>query len=89
MHRFANWNLHTPRGLRGQKRVYGMQTRSMIVTIDQEKRTVIVCQGAAERILPFSSPEAFEIISNIWLNCGWDTKYVYSFSCSVGHHSTT
>ena len=52
----------------------------MIVTIDQEKRIVMVGQGAAERILPFSSSEAFEIISDIWLNSGWDTKYVYSFS---------
>jgi cephalosporin hydroxylase len=27
-----------------------------------------------------SSPEAFEIISQAWLRCGWDNKYVYSFT---------
>ena len=27
-----------------------------------------------------SSKKAFELISNLWLRSGWDTKYVYSFS---------
>lgn len=27
-----------------------------------------------------SSPEAFKLISDVWLRSGWDTKYVYSFS---------
>ena len=26
------------------------------------------------------SPEAFTIVSDAWLRCGWDCKYVYSFS---------
>ena len=29
---------------------------------------------------PLESPEAFAAISRAWLRCGWDTKYVYSFS---------
>ena len=29
---------------------------------------------------PLSSPEAFALISEVWLRCGWDNKYVYSFS---------
>ncbi len=26
------------------------------------------------------APEAFAIVSRAWLRCGWDTKYVYSFT---------
>lgn len=26
------------------------------------------------------SPEAFQLLSKLWLRSGWDTKYVYSFS---------
>lgn len=26
------------------------------------------------------SAEAFDLVSDAWLRCGWDTKYVYSFS---------
>lgn len=54
--------------------------RYMIIKIDQEMRTVTLGEGSGQRILPFSSPDAFEIVSDIWLIAGWDTKYVYSFS---------
>lgn len=30
--------------------------------------------------LSLDDPRAFSIISNAWLRCGWDTKYVYGFS---------
>lgn len=29
---------------------------------------------------PLDSPESFDLISEAWLRCGWDTKYVYGFS---------
>jgi cephalosporin hydroxylase len=29
---------------------------------------------------PLNSAEAFDLISDAWLRCGWDTKYVYGFS---------
>ncbi|MDE3179935.1 MAG: class I SAM-dependent methyltransferase [Acidobacteriota bacterium] len=29
---------------------------------------------------PLGTPEAFAVISQAWLRCGWDTKYVYSFT---------
>jgi cephalosporin hydroxylase len=32
------------------------------------------------KLYPIGSPEAFKIISDIWLRSGWDAKYVYSFS---------
>lgn len=30
--------------------------------------------------ISLSDPRAFELISKAWLRCGWDTKYVYSFT---------
>jgi cephalosporin hydroxylase len=51
-----------------------------MIKIDRNARVVIVGEGDEERIIPYASPEAFEIVSDIWLNTGWDTKYVYSFS---------
>jgi len=30
--------------------------------------------------LALASPQAFRIISQAWLRCGWDNKYVYSFT---------
>jgi cephalosporin hydroxylase len=30
--------------------------------------------------LSLDDPKAFSIISEAWLRCGWDTKYVYGFS---------
>lgn len=52
-----------------------MTTHHMI-QIDTHKETVT--QGGTE--FPIGSPEAFKIISDVWLRSGWDTKYVYSFS---------
>jgi cephalosporin hydroxylase len=51
-----------------------------MLKIDEARGFVIVegPQGAATH--PLDSPEAFRLISNAWLRCGWDTKYVYSFS---------
>jgi cephalosporin hydroxylase len=51
-----------------------------MIKIDIENETVIV--GSQEKSVnyPLMSREAFSVISEIWLRCGWDTKYVYSFS---------
>ncbi len=35
-------------------------------------------QSTAEYAL--GTPEAFALISQVWLRCGWDNKYVYSFT---------
>jgi cephalosporin hydroxylase len=32
------------------------------------------------RTIPFSDPEAFELVSQAWLRVGWDAKYVYRFT---------
>jgi len=48
----------------------------MMITIDPERGTI----QRGEETVSFDTPEAFEIISDLWLRVGWDTKYVYSFS---------
>lgn len=51
-----------------------------MLTIDFEANTVRVNESGAASEYPLSSPEAFAAVSKAWLRCGWDTKYVYSFS---------
>lgn len=55
-------------------------TSPATITIDEAKSVVIVKENGSERSLPMSSAEAFSAVSRAWLRCGWDTKYVYSFS---------
>jgi len=47
-----------------------------MIQIDTEKG-IVSKDGNSVSI---SSPEAFKIISDVWLRSGWDTKYVYSFA---------
>lgn len=47
-----------------------------MIKIDTEKGIVEV-NGET---LGIGSPEAFKIISDVWIRSGWDTKYVYSFA---------
>lgn len=55
-------------------------TSPSTITIDEGNHLVIVKDGDGERQLPMDTPEAFSAVSRAWLRCGWDTKYVYSFS---------
>jgi len=50
------------------------------ITIDPANNVVIVKNGDGEKSLPMDTAEAFAAVSRAWLRCGWDTKYVYSFS---------
>ncbi|MBI2812018.1 MAG: class I SAM-dependent methyltransferase [Candidatus Melainabacteria bacterium] len=45
-----------------------------------DTNTVSQKNGSDEVQHPFSSPEAFKLISDVWLRCGWDVKYAYTFS---------
>lgn len=46
-----------------------------------EARGVVIAEGPeGESVHPLDSAEAFRLISRAWVRCGWDTKYVYSFS---------
>ena len=51
-----------------------------MLVIDFDSSTVRVREAGAEREFPLASPEAFAAVSRAWLRCGWDTKYVYSFT---------
>lgn len=50
------------------------------IRVDMKRGLVDVEKAGEWTTLPFSSPEAFAIVSDVWLRMGWDTKYVYSFS---------
>ncbi len=51
-----------------------------MIKIDLEGGTVTIEDGGRERTFPLQSEEAFSAISQAWLRCGWDAKYVYGFS---------
>src|ERR1700754_2534842 len=52
-----------------------------MISIDLEKG-VLTVSDAQDNTTTHSlgSPEAFAIISDVWLRSGWDAKYVYSFT---------
>lgn len=49
-----------------------------MITIDRDEVTVIGESGKLQ--YKIGSPEAFNILSSLWLRSGWDMKYVYSFT---------
>ncbi len=51
-----------------------------MIKIDLENNVVTVEGTDSCKTFALESPEAFSVISQAWLRCGWDTKYVYSFS---------
>jgi cephalosporin hydroxylase len=51
-----------------------------MITID-EARGLITVDGPDGVIThSMASPEGFKIVSDAWVRCGWDAKYVYSFT---------
>ena len=51
-----------------------------MIKVDMEQGTVSVEEEEQIKHFGFDTPEAFHIISQIWLRAGWDNKYVYSFT---------
>jgi len=51
-----------------------------MIKVDEKNDLVIVEDDEGLKIYEIGSPEAFSIISKLWLRAGWDTKYVYSFT---------
>lgn len=51
-----------------------------MISINIEQGTISVDENGAMREYKLDTPEAFRIISDVWLRAGWDTKYVYSFT---------
>ena len=54
--------------------------KSRTVTIDEKNGVVVVSDENGTVQHKLASPEAFAAVSQAWLRCGWDTKYVYGFS---------
>ena len=51
-----------------------------MITVDLQKGTVNVEEDGKTDIYELGTPEAFALISRVWLRAGWDNKYVYSFT---------
>ena len=52
----------------------------MKLTVDTAAGVVTVQDEGGERSFPLATPEAFALVSDVWLRAGWDVKYVYSFT---------
>jgi cephalosporin hydroxylase len=50
------------------------------ILIDLDRAVVVAGEGDAATTHPFSSPDAFSLVSQAWLRIGWDLKYVYGFT---------
>src|SRR5205085_5384989 len=51
-----------------------------MIKVDLEQGSVMIEENGLTRDHKLDTPEAFRIISDLWLRCGWDNKYVYSFT---------
>ena len=51
-----------------------------LISVDLQKGEVSMQNSGGTEVHPLSSAEAFQALSQVWLRCGWDTKYVYSFT---------
>lgn len=51
-----------------------------MIKIDEKLGVVIVEKEGRVENYNIGTPEAFNLISDIWLRSGWDNKYVYSFT---------
>jgi cephalosporin hydroxylase len=51
-----------------------------MIQIDLEKALVSVQEEDGLKEYALASSEAFALLSKAWLRCGWDNKYVYTFS---------
>ncbi len=51
-----------------------------MIKIDLEQGNVTVEENGRTHEYKLGTPEAFAIVSDVWLRAGWDNKYVYSFT---------
>ena len=50
------------------------------IEIDKEKGIITQVEKGKKVSYAIGTPEAFSLLSSLWLRSGWDTKYVYSFT---------
>ncbi len=51
-----------------------------MIIIDETNGLVSTDGPDGKASWPMASAEAFRIVSDAWIRCGWDAKYVYSFT---------
>lgn len=52
-----------------------------MLTIDETRQQVVVTDaGGRFHVHALDTPEAFALVSDAWLRCGWGVKYVYGFT---------
>lgn len=51
-----------------------------MIQIDLESGILSIAGEQETLTHPLGTPEAFAILSRLWLRAGWDSKYVYSFT---------
>jgi len=51
-----------------------------MIEIDLERGVVKVRENGQTNQYGLDTPEAFKVISRVWLRAGWDNRYVYSFT---------
>jgi cephalosporin hydroxylase len=57
-----------------------MKGNTMRITIDTDKRELLIEGVAGKHALDLYGKEAFELISDIWLKTSWNQKYSYTFT---------
>jgi cephalosporin hydroxylase len=50
------------------------------LTVDTDNKKLILEEGGAVRELDLYTDESFELLSQQWVNLGWNQKYPYTFS---------
>src|SRR5204863_1102177 len=65
---------------RPARRQLGYSLRPMKVNIDTDTRQLTVERDGAPQSLALYSPEAFSVLSELWVKVGWELKYSYAFS---------
>jgi cephalosporin hydroxylase len=51
-----------------------------VITFDEEAGLVTVERGGTTESYRLDQPEAFEIVSDLWLRAGWRAKHAYTFT---------
>lgn len=52
----------------------------MRIAVDTSDNSLRVSEAGNERALSLYSPEAFSVLSRLWIKVGWSLKYTYSFT---------
>jgi cephalosporin hydroxylase len=51
-----------------------------VISFDEETGLLTVDRDGTSQTFTLDQPEAFEIVSDLWLRAGWSVKYPYSFT---------